>query len=843
MLLLLLASLFSGSFGVDIWLSSSASQTYNAGNPGLCTQANVCKYQFSTPIMISTNAVVHIAVCGGPLNLQASGELRVVFEQACQPSTSLGTIIGTVVTLENLHFDYLTDMTLTASTLVWKNVTIVSGPWYAPIGTIGSWIIEESKFMQGFVAIANTTSVIGSIEFKNTFINGTFVIDSYTEETRISSIKVDNSSCHHSKCLLEFQAYEIALQSVHFEGYEFLGVHYNLLCFNSCTIKDSIIHPANNTPFIMNDGLPSLAVFDIERSSFKNVRFQAFNYYTKPIETLGTPYFLDIGVTNARIIDSEFLNSPVAIRARESICISNSHFSSFNDYRPLIVSGPLATFEGNNTFEDASASTKCSLCFLDDIGTVNGTLNLPSASIGIIPRNSSHANNVGLKGQVSAKHWIGCPPGFEGNTSVVAVAGPGAMLTLSDSYDGHCQVTQVYESGVLALLWDAQNPTALNVSQETLSNSIVVSSTGLIAFSDNQQPQHFEKFAIGNSEAFNVRQFLDKETFTVEYGAFPNEFKMRFLPPSCRIATGSECHCIAPPHPQLTCSGTQYWTAQDLNLVSFDSIEVPPLYTLEVQKNVTNYGGSITLQDESILIVNGAFVNEGELSVFSSLAAETGPITSGAIKKSDETNAGASHESRGSPQTFLSPIYEGCSTTAAHVIAGDLKLTKDSTVRVTVDLRSATPGPKTMPKCITPPLTYSRTAEIGGKIIITVIVDEGTKVSPVSFDVIGPAEGASTANATVSNDLVVSTNLMIGSALIGQSPSCSEVKSRPGLVSLVVQACDEPTPDGKKRKPLPWYYWAVPVIVVAILAVVIAAVILSVSKLRHKFTPWRNARM
>ena len=822
---LLLALVFalsvSSCFSLQIWLSSGASRVFNQHNVALCTPLSPCRSSSSQPLPIPAGYDVHIDRCEHEegIKLNALGStLRVVFTRECTDDYKLGTLIGQTIIVENLRVDELRlgSAKVNASLFVAKNWRSEDGPWDSPVGTISEMRFENCYFEDG-MAIRNTVySKIHNIVVQDTVFDGVFIADSYGGiiPTKIS---LDNVNCSDSDCQLHLKAHTLAISHSRWIGGS--SDSWNLLCFSNCSFSDSTFSAAGTRLNMNTVGLQS---FTVTRSSFQKFVFTAYDLFDKHPSLRGSLWWTDFTVNNASIVDSRFTDSSIAIKGLERIVISNSVFTSTSSWPPLILSGARIQFSATNTITYSASSSRCALCLFDNVTRVEGSLQ----SIGSIGAVSRYARSIMvINGNISAQRWIGSPSTFS-NRAAVIISGSSATLALSSSYDGRNVQMNVRNGATMRIM--ATNSSMLLVSAATVAQSVVIESSGYLLPS-SLPPLGSQVTLANNSSAFKVARFSDMgpaQNMTVEYSTLPSgALAVRTTSSKCRSYENNHCLCLNSGIEGLECGDVALWVASNtLRLDRSQNLVIPSNYRVEVAGDLNN-AGSIMADDNTTISLDGHFVNSGILTLSSTFGLSTS-ISNGARRSI--YGAEYSAEEQECPLELSSQLF-----------ASDLNLTEMSEIHLNIDASQLLKDPNLTSSCFNiAPIAFFNLSSFRGRLSTSVTISDWG--SNFTIPLIATLSSSRKGEGIVASNFSTTSKITIGSTTAPSS--CSYITTTPGLISLTVLPCSDR--NGSKGGPhVHWYYWAIPVVVVAVVMIAVAVIILSVPKLRHSVTPWRDARM
>jgi hypothetical protein len=262
---------------------------------------------------------------------------------------------------------------------------------------------------------------------------------------------------------------------------------------------------------------------------------------------------------------------------------------------------------------------------------------------------------------------------------------------------------------------------------------------------------------------------------------------------SCPLSlSGPHCECTLlgiPNNGFCNPLGGPNWIVNtSLTLDSFSSLTVPHGYLLSVDGDLTNEGGAILLSESSQVKVNGSITNNGTIQMDSTL------------------------------HPTLHPDGHCSFLPTSSIIASQVSLQPFSHIQITMNA-NALPTDRQCDGEIASMQSLDDSLLDG---ILEIIV-QGSDESRMKTDVARSSNSTKSSNA---GTLTVKT----------ETPGCPTVTQSPGIVSLFVQPCDPKN----KKKSIPWYYWAAPVIAVVTIMIISAIIIVSVPKVRSKVLPFRG---
>lgn len=273
--------------------------------------------------------------------------------------------------------------------------------------------------------------------------------------------------------------------------------------------------------------------------------------------------------------------------------------------------------------------------------------------------------------------------------------------------------------------------------------------------------------------------------------------------------SGPNCDCSASLIPSATCAlsgGPVYVINGSLTIEPSMSTSVPSGSTLIISGNLT-VNGTLTLGEGAMVVAAGTMTANGNISVRSTL-----------------------HEFRFSGRCA---IY---STTS--IQAASMTFSNANKVSLVVDASSLT----TDGSCVHPTPSNALDSYFNTTFASQTI----TSMAPrASWDISlltnrNPANPQKTSGLTFTHRILESQNLTgssgISSSIViiqTKSNACSNSATAPGLLSLVVNPCTV-------TSSLPWYAYAIPLIVIVILIIVVLVAIMVLKFGQDKILPWHQ---
>lgn len=296
---------------------------------------------------------------------------------------------------------------------------------------------------------------------------------------------------------------------------------------------------------------------------------------------------------------------------------------------------------------------------------------------------------------------------------------------------------------------------------------------------------------------------------------------------------GIGCACPTTSLPAFaTCSTNQVlsWVINTSMILqgAAQSIVLPDGIDLIVQGDFgLSNGATLELSSTSTVDIQGTFSSDGGSVIINP---STNVLdTSSGTKRADVPTATPDATASNASCTFNLTSY---------IVAQNLNLSSSSNITVVINMTSLVDyyGADSGVQCLgsSPVINVTNSAVVDGYITVIII---GTNASTNARADVVSAGDKSISETSVTLQLSTSTS---------NSGSCSSSSSSPGLISVFVNPCSGVNPDGSANpagRALKWYYYGIPIIAVLVITVVVAVVLLSVPRFRHKIAPYRGTRM
>lgn len=257
-------------------------------------------------------------------------------------------------------------------------------------------------------------------------------------------------------------------------------------------------------------------------------------------------------------------------------------------------------------------------------------------------------------------------------------------------------------------------------------------------------------------------------------------------------------------------SGVGLVVQGDLALAAGGSLELSSTSTVEVQGSLSNSGGSIVIQPYT--------------------TASTSSLSpSGGSKRADVPTAAPESTPSASNCTF---------NISSYITTQHLNLSSSSNITVVINMTSLIEyyGSDSGVECLATNAIINVTDSSAIDGYINVIIIGSDSQTRAQAEVISSGDTSSSS---------IGTGMTLKSST-SSSSSCSSITGSSGIVSVFVNPCSGTNPDGTANpngRALKWYYYGIPIIAVAVIAVIVAIVILSVPKFRNSVAPYRGTRI